>query len=73
MTVVSVDVSETERAALRERLRAAEDDCLVLYRLLPGLHAWSGPAGWAFGLRVTALRARIEAAHTALVAAEAQL
>jgi hypothetical protein len=73
MTVVPVDESASERAAVRARVRAAEADCLLLYALLPGVQAWNGPASRAFGLRIAGLRERIEAAHAALAAAEAEL
>ena len=64
---------ESQRGEVRACVRAAEADCLLLYRLLPGLNRWNGPAGWAFGLRVEGLRERIESAHAALAAAEAAL
>ncbi|GAA4169155.1 hypothetical protein GCM10022287_05330 [Gryllotalpicola koreensis] len=71
--MLSVDEAATERAAVRAHLRAAEADCLLLYRLLPAVPGWSGAASWAFGLRLAELRARVAAAHAALAAAEAAL
>ncbi|AYG03520.1 hypothetical protein [Gryllotalpicola protaetiae] len=71
MTDVAADAQQ--RGEVRARVRAAGADCLLLRRLLPELNTWSGPAGWAFGLRVEGLRERIESAHAALVAAEAGL
>lgn len=73
MTDLPAGPTASQRAAARARVRAAEDDCLLLYRLLPGRLGWSGPASWAFGLRVEGLRERIDAASAALSAAEREL
>ncbi|GAA4162315.1 hypothetical protein GCM10022286_21090 [Gryllotalpicola daejeonensis] len=73
MTALPAELTEPQRATARACVRAAETDCLQLFRLLPALHDWSGPARWAFGLRVERLRARIAAAAAALAAAEREL
>lgn len=76
MTGLPTDAAQhdaPERTEVHARVRAAEGDCLLLHRLIPDAGAWSGPAEWAFGLRVEGLRERIEAAYAALSAAEAEL
>lgn len=73
MTALPAEPTDPRRAAARAYVRAAESDCLQLYRLLPAPRDWSGPASVAFGLRIEGLRARIEAASAALAAAEREL
>jgi uncharacterized protein YukE len=64
---------EARLAALRSRVRALEDECLVLRAGLPGADTWRGVASAAYRGQLARLRSDVERALSWLASARGEL